>query len=323
MTEFEVLIQQTLNGLSNGMIIALIAIGYTLVYGIVELINFAHGDLVMLGAFMALTLVDCFGYGAGGTADPAAAHLFIVLIAVFVVSALWCGVLNYAIDRLFYRPIRAASRLSQLVTAIGISFVFLNMGLFWGGLPLESFAMGRSAASPKDFPVLLGNANLLGDSAVQLTGADVLIWCVTIPLLAATWFVIKRTKFGTAMRAVAQNPTAATLMGIDVERVISLTFFFGGLLGGIASVVYSLYNSTVYFQMGYRIGLDGFTAAVLGGIGNLPGAMLGGLLIGIVRAMSDQYIATQWTNTMVFAILILVLVFRPTGILGARVREKV
>lgn len=320
MTETEVLFQQLLNGLSNGMIIALIAIGYTLVYGIVELINFAHGDLVMLGAFSALTAVDVF---AIQSPDHSAVLFLLLLGAVFVIASLVCGSLNLLIDRIFYRPIRGASRLSQLVTAIGISFVFLNIGLFWGGLPLESFGMGIAAAAPKDFPLLFNAENLLGESAVRVSRTDVLIFAVTVPLLVLTSVVIKYTRFGTAMRAVAQNPTAAALMGIDVNRVIGWTFFFGGVLGGIASVVYAIYNNTVYFQMGYRIGLDGFTAAVLGGIGNLPGAMLGGVLIGIVRALSDQYVATQWTNTVVFTILILVLVFRPTGILGARVREKV
>jgi branched-chain amino acid transport system permease protein len=210
-----------------------------------------------------------------------------------------------------------------LVSAIGVSFIFLNFGLFWGGVPMEVFGMGKAAAAPKDFPVLVSNDNLLGNSDVQFTAKDALVFVVTIPLMIAlTWFV-KRTRSGKAMRAVAQDQLAAKLMGIDVNRIIGVTFLIGGALAGVASVVSALYNNSIYFQMGYRAGMDAFTAAVLGGIGSLPGAVLGGLCIGLARAMSDQYLATRWTNVMVFAILILVLVFRPSGILGAKHREKV
>ena len=320
MTALDVFLQQIVNGLSNGMIIALIAIGYTLVYGIVELINFAHGDLVMLGSFVALTCV-----GAFSLTDPSlGVGMFCLWMAmVFLLAALSCGALNWGIDALFYRPIRTSPRLTQLVTAIGISFVFLNIGLFWGGLPMDVFNGGAAAAAPKDFPALVSYDNLLGDSQVQISMRDVLVFAVTIPLMIVLTLLIKYTRWGTSMRAVAQNPAAAQLMGIDVNWVIGTTFFVGGALGGVASVVYALYNSTIYFQMGYRIGMDGFTAAVLGGIGHLPGAVLGGLVIGVVRAFSDQYIATRWTNVVVFAILILVLVFRPGGLLMAKAKEKV
>lgn len=320
MSDLEVLIQQLINGLSNGMIIALIAIGYTLVYGIVELINFAHGDLVMLGCFLALTLIGALGLG-----DPSVGSAAFILQfgLIFAAVAIFCGFLNWLIDYLAYRPLRNAPRLSQLVTAIGISFIFLNLGLFWGGAPLEVFNMGRSAAAPKDFPVLISNANLLGDSAVQFSLKDLAVVGLTLPLMALLTVFVKYTRWGTAMRAVAQNPVAARLMGIDVDKIIGSTFIVGGALGGIGGLIYALYNNTIYFQMGYRIGMDGFTAAVIGGIGNLPGAVLGGVLIGIIRAMSDQYVATRWTNVIVFGILILVLVFRPAGLLGAKVREKV
>jgi branched-chain amino acid transport system permease protein len=195
--------------------------------------------------------------------------------------------------------------------------------LFWGGLPLEVFGNGKAAASPKDFPDLLGYHNLFGDSEIQLTAKDLLVLATTLPLMAGlTWFVT-RTRMGTAMRACAQDPTAAALMGVDVDRVVSATFFIGGALAGVASVVWCLYNNSLGFQMGYRVGVDAFTAAVLGGIGNLPGAVLGGIAIGLIRAFSDQWIATAWTNVMVFAVLIGFLIFRPNGILGTRVREKV
>ncbi len=320
MTDSEVLLQQLIYGLSNGMIIALIAIGYTLVYGIVELINFAHGDLVMLGCFLGLTLIGALGITTdGGTT----LQFCLSLGLVFVVVAVFCGLLNWSIDRFAYRPLRNAPRLSQLVTAIGISFIFLNLGLFWGGLPVEVFNFGKSAASPKDFPALISNDNLLGDSLVYFTLKDLLVTGLTIPLMILLTVFVKFTRFGTAMRAVAQNPMAAQLMGIDINKVIGATFIVGGALGGVGGLIYALYNNTIHFQMGYRIGIDGFAAAVLGGIGNLPGAVLGGLLIGLLRAMSDQYIAARWTSVLVFGILILVLVFRPSGILGAHVREKV
>ena len=319
MTLTEVIVQQAINGLSNGLIIALIALGYTMVYGIIELINFAHGDLVMLGSFLALTVVGVCGFQPPPDGGVPWGALAVLLVVVPLFSA---GV-NVAIDRLAYRPLRTAPKLTALVSAIGISFILVNLGLFWGGLPLEVFGNGKAAASPKDFPDLLGYHNLFGDSEIQMTAKDLLVLATTLPLMAGlTWFVT-RTRMGTAMRACAQDPTAAALMGVDVDRVVSATFFIGGALAGVASVVWCLYNNSLGFQMGYRVGVDAFTAAVLGGIGNLPGAVLGGIAIGLIRAFSDQWIATAWTNVMVFAVLIGFLIFRPNGILGTRVREKV
>lgn len=321
MTDSEVFIQQLITGLSNGMIIALIALGYTMVYGIVELVNFAHGDLFMLGAFLALTLLGMVGV------DPETAGTVVAapqLLLLFFVVPLFCGLVNWTVDRLAYRPLRNAPRLAPLVSAIGVSFIFLNIGLFWGGLPMEVFNNGDSAAAPKDFPVLLPFDNLLGeDNMIQFTLRELMVFVITIPLMLGLTLLVKFTRIGKAMRAVAQNPTAARLMGVDVDRIIGWTFILGGVLAGVASVVYASYNNTIHFQMGFRVGIDAFTAAVLGGIGNLPGAVLGGLLIGLIRAMSDQYVATQWTNVMVFSILIVVLVFRPAGLLGAHAREKV
>jgi len=308
----EVFLQQLIIGLSNGMIIALIALGYTMVYGIIELINFAHGDLFMLGCFAALTLVGALKLEQAGS-----------VVLLLAIVPLFCGGLNWLVDRLAYRHLRSSTKLAPLVSAIGVSFIFLNIGLFWGGVPMNVFGLGKAAAAPKDFPVLVSNTNLLGNANVEFTAKDLWVFIITIPLmLALTWFV-KRTRAGKAMRAVAQDPTAAKLMGINVDRVIGQTFLIGGGLAGVASVVFALYNNTIYFQMGYRAGMDAFTAAVLGGIGSLPGAVLGGLCIGLARACSDQYIATRWTNVFVFSILILVLVFRPAGILGAKNREKV
>jgi branched-chain amino acid transport system permease protein len=320
MTNTEVLVQQLIIGLSNGMIIALIALGYTMVYGIVELINFSHGDLFMLGSFLALTVVGALGLDQ--VADPATAWW--ALIPLLIAVPAFCAVMNWTADRVAYRKLREAPRLAPLVSAIGVSFIYLNLGLFWGGLPMGVFNEGATAAAPTDFPALMSYNNLLGETSnISITPRELLVFFVTIPLLIALTMIIKFTRLGKAMRAVAQNPLAARLMGIDVDRTIGTAFFIGGGLAGVASVVYALYNNTIYYQMGFRVGIDAFTAAVLGGIGNLPGAVLGGIVIGLIRAMSDQYIATEWTNVCVFAVLILVLILRPSGLLGASQREKV
>ncbi len=319
MTLSELILQQVITGLSNGLIIALVALGYTMVYGIIELINFAHGDLVMLGSFMALTIVGLCGFAPG----PPGSIPWLPVLTLLILVPLFSAGTNWAIDRLAYRPLRSAPKLTALVSAIGVSFILVNLGLFWGGMPLPIFGGGSAAASPKDFPDLLGYRNLFGESEIQLTTKDLLVFATTVPLmLVLTWFVT-RTRLGTAMRACAQDPTAAARMGIDTDRIISLSFVIGGALAGVASVVWCLYNNSFSFQMGYRVGIDAFTAAVLGGIGNLPGAVIGGVVIGVVRSCSDQWIATAWTNVVVFAVLIAFLVFRPSGILGARLREKV
>ncbi len=319
MSDFDVFLQQLITGLSNGLIIALIALGYTMVYGIIELINFAHGDLFMLGAFLALTLL-----GLTGMADPDTASTTGALVLMFLAVPVFCAAVNFAVDRLAYRPLRNAPRLAPLVSAIGVSFIFLNIGLFWGGVPMPVFNMGHAAASPKDFPALVSADNLLGESAALLISyKDILVAAVVVPLMILLTMLVKHTRLGKAMRAVAQNPLAARLMGVDVDYVIGATFALGGALAGVASVVYALYNNTIFFQMGYRVGIDAFTAAVLGGIGSLPGAVTGGVLIGLIRAMSDQYVETRWTNVIVFSILVLMLIFRPAGLFKANVREKV
>ena len=325
MSETEVFMQQVIYGLSNGMIIALVALGYTMVYGIVELINFAHGDVFTLGGFLALTIVGALG--AAAVIDPAAlgeSSNWILLFGLVIVAGLFCGMLNVGIDRVVYKPLRRAPKLTQLVAAIGVSFILVNLALFWGGAPMDVFGDGKAAAASKDFPELLEGSNLLGEeSNVVLRLEDLAIFIVTIPLMVGLTLFVKKTRLGRGMRATAQNPIAARLMGIDTDRVISATFLIGGFLGGAASVMWSVYNNTISFQMGFRAGMDAFTAAVLGGIGSLPGAMVGGVLIGLIRAMSDQYIETRWTNVVVFSVLILILVFRPSGLLGLKQREKV
>ena len=299
-------LQQCLIGLTNGALIALVALGYTMVYGIIGLINFAHGDLIMLGACLALTLVGALGLAAAG---PAATWLGIVLLVVL--CGLFCGGLNMAVDRLVYKPLRTAPKLAPLVSAIGVSFIFMNVGLFWLG------------PSDRSFPELLPSTNLLGGEGLQVTWKDLLVLLVVAPLMVGLTLLVRTTRLGRAMRAVCQDPTAAALVGIDVDRVIAATFFIGGFLGGAASVIYGLYINTIGFQMGFQNGLYAFTAAVLGGIGSIPGAVLGGVVIGLVRALSSAYVSERWTGGIVFAILIVILVFRPEGLLGKRIKEKV
>jgi branched-chain amino acid transport system permease protein len=323
----ETFLQQILIGLTNGMVFALIALGYTMVYGILELINFAHGDLFMLASFLAITLVGLFGVdamtaiGTGSAgAQLATAGLLIVIV---LVCAAFAGALNWTVDRVVYRPLRHAPKLAPLVSAIGVSFIFMNLGLFWGGLPMKVFGGGTAAAADKDFPALISDRNLLDSTALRITPKDLVVIGSSLVVMVALYLFVSRTRLGKAMRATAQNPVAARLMGIDVDRVIGATFAIGGALAGFASVIYCVYINSIRFDMGYQNGLYAFTAAVLGGIGNIPGAVIGGLVIGMVRAFSDQYIGAQWQPAVLFGMLILILVFRPSGILGSSVREKV
>ena len=299
-------LQQCVIGLTNGALIALMALGYTMVYGIIRLINFAHGDLIMLGACFALSLVGWLGLASAGHATT-----WVAVALLVVACGLFCGGLNVAVDRLVYKPLRTAPKLAPLVSAIGVSFIFMNIGLFWLG------------PADRSFPELLPASNLLAAEGLQFTAKDLLVLVVVVPLMIALTFLVRVTRLGKAMRAVAQDPTAAALVGIDVDRVIAATFFFGGFLGGAASVIYGLYINTISFQMGFQNGLYAFTAAVLGGIGSIPGAVVGGVVIGLVRALSSAYVGERWTGAIVFAILIVILVFRPQGLLGRGTKEKV
>jgi branched-chain amino acid transport system permease protein len=232
--------------------------------------------------------------------------------ALFVAVPIFCAALNVTIDRVVYKPLRNAPKLAPLVSAIGVSFVLMNVGLLWGG------------AADRHFPDLVSNDNLLGESAaVSFTYKDLMVVAVTVPVMIALTLFVKGTKLGKAMRATAQNPVAAQLMGINVDRVISVTFALGGALAGAAAVIYGLYINTVSYQMGFQNGLYAFTAAVLGGIGNIPGAVLGGLVIGLARSFGSGYVGERWTSALVFVILIAILVFRPAGLLGTPSREKV
>ncbi|MFI5024594.1 MAG: branched-chain amino acid ABC transporter permease [Alphaproteobacteria bacterium] len=307
----ELVIQQAINGLTRGSIFALIALGYTMVYGIIELINFAHGDIFMLGLMVSLTIFTDFGLAR----TLHGWELVTVLPLILVVTMIVTGLLNLAVDRIAYRPLRRAPRLVPLISAIGVSFMLENLTLVWKGPYVLSY--------PDVFPSIDIIRDVFHwDSQVIVTTKDLLVLGVTIPLIFGLHLFITRTYWGRAMRAAAQDRETAASMGINVELMIMLTFFVGGALAGAAGVVQGLYYNIGQWWMGYQAGLRAFTAAVLGGIGNMPGAALGGFLIGFISTWSDQYISARWTNAVVFSMLILVLVFRPHGLLGERVPEK-
>jgi branched-chain amino acid transport system permease protein len=294
------------DGLSNGAIWALVAIGYTLVYGIVELINFAHGEVFMIGSF---TTASFFGF-IGLTQDTSTILLFFGLLLTLFVAMAASGVLNVMIEKVAYRPLRSAPKLAPLITAVGMSFILQNVGLLWLG------------GSPEGIPDLINSQKeLFNIGGVSITHGDVLAVAVTIPLLLVMTAFIARSRLGKAMRATAQDPEAARLMGINVDTTISLTFLIGGLLAGSAGLIYALYQTTIWYFQGFTAGLVAFTAAVMGGIGNLKGAVLGGFIIGFIQQLSDNRINPAWTNAIVFVYLILIMVFKPSGLLGEQTRD--
>lgn len=262
----ESLLQQILVGLVNGAIIAIIALGYTLVYGIIELINFAHGDLYMLGAFTSLTVLGTIGVREGQSFGASVIPIALALIIATVV----CAGLNVLTERYAYRPLRSAPRLAPLISAIGVSFIFQNTGLFWGGLRSFIPAMGSNSAAPKNFPDLLPRVDVLKalgiESTITFTTKDLIVLTVAVVLMVALQLFIQYTRPGKAMRAVAQNMDAARIMGINVNQIIALTFLIGGALAGSAGLLVGLYNNTIVFTMGFTAGLRAFTAAVLGGL---------------------------------------------------------
>ncbi len=300
----DVFLQQIVNSLAVGSFYALVALGYTMVYGVIRLINFAHGDLYMIGAFAGFTLLAAIGTHLGQV-NPA-----LLILLVFLVPMAVVGVLAVAIERLAYRPLRRAPRLSPLITAIGVSLALENGALLiWG-------------ASFQVFPSILP-AGLWHVGNVIINQMQLLIVPVTLILMLALYLFVHGTMIGKAMRAVSIDQDTARLMGIDVDRVIALTFFIGGMLAAVAGVMAGGYYSSIDFNMGFLVGLKAFTAAVLGGIGNIPGAMVGGYLLGVLETLAAGYISAEWKDVVAFGILILVLVFRPTGLLGERVVEKV
>jgi branched-chain amino acid transport system permease protein len=311
MTAHEVFLQQLINGFTTGSYLALIALGYTMVYGIIELINFAHGDIYALGFFISLSLLGWLGI----TSTLTGGQLLWAIPGVMLLTMLVTGLVNVSVDRIAYRPLRHAPRLAPLITAIGASFALENIMQNWYG-PGQIYYHNI-------FPTINLAPALLGpQSEILFTTKDIFLFAVTIPLMVALTLFAKHTKMGKAMRATAQDRETAAMMGINVERVIMTTFFIGGALAGAAGMVVGIYLNTGRYLMGFDAGLQAFTAAVVGGIGNIPGAVLGGYLIGFLSALSDQYLSTAWTRATVFALLILFLVFRPSGILGEQIPEK-
>ena len=291
---------------ANGGIYALIALGYTMVYGIIELINFAHGDVFAFGAFLSASLIPVFGLGEDKPFGPLAA---IALVGVFLVTMAVCGLLNISIERVAYRPLRHAPRLAPLITAIGMSS-FLEGALFlWKG------------PSNVHYPNILPSAGF-DVFGVAIGTKEIIVIVTAFVLVIALALFVERSRLGKAMRATAQDRDAALLMGIDIDQTIAATFFIGAVLAGAGGTMYGLYYNTSVFDLGFSAGLVAFTAAVFGGIGNIYGAAIGGLVIGMIQSFWDGYFDSAWTQVVIFAILILVLVFRPTGILGMRVPEK-
>jgi len=297
-------------GVTLGAVYALVALGYTLVYGILELINFAHGDVFMLGAMMAATLtVQVFNLQDN---ESATKWIPVVLLAL-VIGMLFCGVLNATIEFIAYRPLRGAPRLAPLITAIGMSFILQNIGLAWKG------------SNYVPIPNILPRGNVFHVGTADYQWNKLIVLLVTAPVLVGLVYLVQQTRQGKAMRATAQDKDAAAMMGINVNRTISFTFLIAGALAGVAGLLYALYVTNVRYDQGFQLGLLAFTSAVLGGIGNLPGAVLGALCIGLIQAFNEGLSwhapGSDWTQSIVFSILILILVFRPEGLLGERTPE--
>jgi branched-chain amino acid transport system permease protein len=294
------------DGVSNGAIWALVAIGYTLVYGIIELINFAHGDVFMIGSFVSFGMWGTLGV----TLSTGTLGVVGGLIVAGLIAMIACGSLNVMIERVAYRPLRGAPKLAPLITAVGFSFILQNVGLEW---------LGGSQHGVDD--LINAQKVLFSIGGVHFIHADVLAIGITVPLVFVLVAFVRNSRLGKAMRATAQDPEAARLMGINVDTTISLTFLLGGLMAGAAGLIYALYNTTIRFDQGFEAGLIAFTAAVMGGIGNLQGAVLGGVIIGCIQQISDDRINSTWTPAIVFGYLILIMVFKPQGLLGEQTRE--
>jgi branched-chain amino acid transport system permease protein len=318
-------LQQLINGISLGAIYSLIALGYTMVYGVLKLINFAHGDVYMVGAFMGYYLANGLGArGAqmlgmsadglvargllgGGTLEPSLITALVVMLLAMAI----CAAIGVIIERLAYRPVRKYSRLTALITAIGVSLLLENGGQVVFG------------AEPKFFPELFRKRNIDLVGGASINSADVIVLIIALALMISLQLIVYRTKTGRAMRAVSFNLQSAKLMGINTDRIIMFTFALGSALAAAAGVLVAIRIPRIDPLMGIIVGLKAFVAAVLGGIGNIPGAMLGGLLIGITETMVVGYLSPTYKDAVAFAILILILLFRPSGLLGTVAQEKV
>jgi branched-chain amino acid transport system permease protein len=302
MTTADLLLQQTINGLSLGAMYALLALGFTLVYGILELINFAHFNVFMVGSFIGMWTLHLLGINGQAVVLTGLPLLGVMLVALLV-TMLLSGTLGVLIERLSLRPLRDVKGPAPMITTIGVSYILFNVVLLTVGADAKNY--------PNPLPPI---QFAIGGAILRLR--EILIWAIAIILMLGLHFLVRRSRMGRAMRATAQDPEAARMMGVEVDRVIIIAFFIGSALAGAGGLIFGLYYNFTSFIIGYTAGLRAFTAAVLGGVGNVPGAMLGGIIIGLIEAMGGQFIATAWTDVIIFSILVLVLVFRPSGLLG-------
>jgi branched-chain amino acid transport system permease protein len=304
----DLLLQQIINGLSLGAMYSLLALGFTMVYGIIELINFAHFNVFMVGSFFGLWVLEATGL-IGQRSTLAGLPLVGVLLLAFICTMLLSGLLGIVIERAALRSVRQLRGTAPMILTIGISYILYNVVLLGVGADTHNF--------PNPIPVIKWQ---IGGAVLQLR--EVLVWTVSLALMVGLHFFVRHTRIGKAMQATAQDQEAARMMGVEVDRVVILAFFIGSALAGAAGLIFGLYYNFTSYVIGYSAGLRAFTAAVLGGIGNIAGAMIGGLLIGLIESLGGQFIAVRWTDVIIFSILILVLVFRPTGLMGLSVPQK-
>ena len=302
MTTADLFLQQVINGLSLGAMYALLALGFTLVYGILELINFAHFNVFMVSSFVGMWALQLFGLN-GQSVILSGFALVGALVFAFIVTMLAGGILGVAIERFALRPLRGVPGTAAMITTIGVSYILFNIILLTVGAGTLNF--------PNPLPTVRWQ---IGGAVLQLR--EVLIWSVTLVLMLGLQLFVNRTRLGKAMRATAQDSDAARMMGIDVDRVIITAFFLGSALAGAGALIFGLYYNFTSFIIGYTVGLRAFTAAVLGGIGSVTGAMVGGILIGLIESIGGQIFEVRWTDVIIFSILVLVLVFAPTGLFG-------
>jgi branched-chain amino acid transport system permease protein len=302
---FSVFLQQFLNGLTLGSVYALIALGYTMVYGILELINFAHGEIYMLGAYLAIILLGFF------TAIGLTAYsLPLSLVLTLLLTVIFCASYGFTIEKVAYRPLRNASRLSPLISAIGVSIF------------LQNYVMLTQGATDKVFPSFFGGAGFTFLST-RITWLQAVIILGSAGIMLMLHVFIRRTKTGRAMRAIAQDRVMASLLGVNIDRIISITFIIGSGLAAVAGMMVAMYYGLVNYYIGYSAGIKAFTAAVLGGIGSIPGAMLGGILLGLIESLGAGYISSEYKDAYAFIILIVILLIKPEGLLGKRLEEKI
>jgi branched-chain amino acid transport system permease protein len=301
-------VQQLINGLTLGGVYALVALGYTMVYGILELINFAHGEIYMLGAYIGIIGLALFTAWGWTEAAPIPS-----LLGAVAIAALYCGAVGATMERVAYRPLRNTHRLTPLIAAIGVSIF------------LQNLVMLTQGSADKIFPGLSGAETQTPFVIAGATVSSLQIWIIGVSalLMVGLQAVIRKTRLGLAMRATAQDPRMAGLVGIRVDRIIAATFVIGAVLAAIGGVMVAMYYGVVNFFIGYVAGIKAFTAAVLGGIGNIPGAMIGGVLLGVLEGLAAGYISNEYKDAVAFVILIVVLIVRPTGLMGERIPEKV